>query len=45
MLFALGLLVLNMLILACVLAVNHRVHCTPPPFQANRGAEKKELWF
>jgi hypothetical protein len=43
MLFALGLLVLNMLILACVLAVNHRVY--PPPFQANGGARKKELWF
>jgi len=43
MLFALGLLVLNMLVLACGLAVNHRLH--PPPFQASRGAEKNELWF
>ncbi len=47
MLFALGLLVLNMVILACVLAVQ-RAHSRafhPPPVQPNRGAREKELWF
>lgn len=41
MLLALGLLVLDMLILACALAVVHRTRCAP----ASGLATRRELWF
>jgi hypothetical protein len=45
MLLALGMLVLNMLLLACVLVVNRRMDSTSTSVSENGDAKKKELWF
>ncbi len=41
MLLALGMLVVCLLILACMLAVNHRMHSTPPAFPGEQRRERE----